>query len=60
MEENLKAPVLNNIVIYMKFHMSFPHLLLQKKWCCKKEKQDLVGNGTSDIKLEETFKEIMG
>ena len=28
MEENLKTVVLNNIVIYIEFHMSFPHLLL--------------------------------
>ena len=31
MEENLKSLILRIITIYMEFHMSFPHLLLQKK-----------------------------
>ena len=31
MEENLKTAILKNIVIYMKFHMSCPHLFLHYK-----------------------------
>ena len=38
MEKNFKTLVLKNIVIYMEFHINFPHLLLHNNIVLSKEK----------------------
>ena len=68
-ELNISWPT-RSIFIILNFHSTnelMPNQFVQDKFVQEfvtilslKKKQDLVGNGTSDVKLKESFKEIMG